>query len=100
LIGDAWVDLVITDGVDVTTICRMGRSIPAALRTAITERDRSCVVPGCDATKGLEFDHWQTDYADGGPLFDGQSGSSLSIPPLPADPSRLRPLGRTGEVVL
>lgn len=68
LIGDAWVDLVITDGVDVTTVCRMGRSIPAALRTAITERDRSCVVPGCDATQGLEFDHWQTDYADGGPL--------------------------------
>jgi hypothetical protein len=68
LIGDAWVDLVITDGVDVTTICRMGRSIPTALRTAITERDRSCVVPGCDATKGLEFDHWQTDFADGGPL--------------------------------
>ncbi len=68
LIGDAWVDLVITDGVDVTTICRMGRSIPTALRTAITERDRSCVAPGCDATKGLEFDHWQTEYADGGPL--------------------------------
>ncbi len=68
LMGDAWVDLVISDGVDVTTVCRMGRSIPTSLRTAIVERDRRCVVPGCDATKGLEIDHWQVDHAAGGPL--------------------------------
>ena len=35
LFGDAWVELVISDGVDVTTICRMGRTLPTPLRTAI-----------------------------------------------------------------
>ena len=68
LLGDAWVDLVVSDGVDVTTICRMGRSIPTALRTALVERDRGCVVPGCDVTQGLEIDHWRVDHAAGGPL--------------------------------
>jgi len=68
LLGDAWVDLVVSDGVDVTTICRVGRSIPAPLRTALVERDRGCVVPGCDATRGLEIDHWRVDHAAGGPL--------------------------------
>jgi len=68
LLGDAWVDLVISDGVDVTTICRMGRTLPTPLRTAIVERDRQCVVPGCDVANGLEFDHWQIDYAAGGPV--------------------------------
>ena len=68
LLGDAWVDLVVSDGVDVTTICRMGRSLPSALRTALVERDRGCVVPGCDVTKGLEIDHWRVDHAAGGPL--------------------------------
>ncbi len=68
LLGDAWVDLVISDGVDVTTICRMGRTLPTPLRTAIVERDRSCVVPGCDVAEGLEFDHWQVDYRADGPV--------------------------------
>ena len=66
--GRALCHLVITDGVDVTTICRMGRNIPLPLALALLERDRTCVVPGCDATKGLEFDHWQVDYAQGGTI--------------------------------
>jgi hypothetical protein len=66
--GRALCHLVITDGVDVTTICRMGRNIPLPLALALLERDRSCVVPGCDVTKGLEFDHWQVDYAHGGTI--------------------------------
>ena len=68
LMGDAWVDLIISDGVDVTTICRLGRSLPTALRTALVERDRGCVVPSCDVTQGLEIDHWRVDHAAGGPL--------------------------------
>jgi len=68
LMGDAWVDLIVSDGVDVTTICRLGRSIPTALRTALVERDRCCVVPGCDTAQGLEIDHWRVDHAAGGPL--------------------------------
>ncbi len=67
LMGDALVDLVIANGVDVTTICHLGRSIPTALRTALVERDRSCVVPGCDVAQGLEIDHWGISFSDGGP---------------------------------
>jgi hypothetical protein len=66
LLGDALLDLVITDGVDVTTVCHLGRSIPAALRTALMERDRCCVVPGCDTRHGLEIDHWRVPFAEGG----------------------------------
>ncbi|HEX7443207.1 MAG TPA: HNH endonuclease signature motif containing protein, partial [Acidimicrobiales bacterium] len=64
--GDALCDLVITDGVDVTTVCRLGRSVPEALKTAIAERDQRCVVPGCGVALGLERDHWQVDFAKGG----------------------------------
>jgi hypothetical protein len=67
LMGDALVDLVITNGVDVTTICHLGRSIPTALRKAVVDRDRTCVVPGCDATQGLEMDHWGIAFDDDGP---------------------------------
>src|SRR5580704_9197516 len=67
LLGDALCDLVITNGVDVTTVCHLGRSIPTALDTALLERDRHCVVPGCDQTEGLERDHWIVAFAQGGP---------------------------------
>jgi hypothetical protein len=66
--GRALCHLVITDGVDVTTICRLGRNIPLPLALALFERDRRCVVPGCAVTTGLEFDHWQVDYAKGGQI--------------------------------
>jgi hypothetical protein len=52
----------------VTTVCRLGRSIPVALRSALFERDRTCVVPGCDRTAGLECDHWVVPFAEGGPV--------------------------------
>ena len=65
-LGDALCHLVITDGVDVTTVCRLGRHIPEALRVALIERDQSCVIDGCGVALGLEFDHWQVDYAQGG----------------------------------
>jgi hypothetical protein len=67
LMGDAICDLVITDGCDVATVCHLGRSIPTALRTALVERDRTCVVPGCDVAHGLEIDHWDIPFAEGGP---------------------------------
>jgi hypothetical protein len=67
LMGDAITRLVITNGVDVTTVCHLGRSIPAHLRTALEDRDPTCVVPGCDTASGLEIDHWGVDFSDGGP---------------------------------
>jgi hypothetical protein len=66
LMGEALLKLVITDGIDVTTVCHLGRSVPAALRTALEERDPCCVVPGCESTAGLEMDHWDVSFAEGG----------------------------------
>ena len=66
LLGDAVTRLVITNGIDVTTVCHLGRSIPAALKAALVERDRCCVVPGCDVDQGLEIDHWGIPFAEGG----------------------------------
>ncbi|MHB8437558.1 MAG: HNH endonuclease signature motif containing protein [Acidimicrobiales bacterium] len=67
IIGDSLLKLVITDGVDVTTACGLGRTIPAAVETALEARDRTCVVPDCDVSVGLEIDHWQIPFAQGGP---------------------------------
>ncbi len=67
LLGDALLHVIITDGVDVTTVCRLGRHIPDALRQALIERDPVCVVPECSAAAPLEIDHWRVDFADGGP---------------------------------
>ena len=67
LLGDALYNVVITDGSDVTAVTGTRRTIPTPLRIALLQRDPVCVVPGCDAGLGLEIDHWNSDYAKGGP---------------------------------
>jgi hypothetical protein len=67
VLGDATAKLVIHDGVDVRTVCHLGRTVPAHVDTALEARDRTCVVPGCDVSLSLEVDHWKIPYAKGGP---------------------------------
>jgi len=67
VLGDATAKLVIRDGVDIRTVCNMGRTVPAHLETALEARDITCVVPNCNVTLGLEIDHWQIPWAQGGP---------------------------------
>jgi hypothetical protein len=67
ILGDHLLKLVISDGVDITTICHLGRAVPAHLRTALEERDPVCVVPTCDVASGLEIDHRVVPFAEGGP---------------------------------
>jgi hypothetical protein len=67
IMGEALTRLVITDGIDVTTVCTLSRHIPAPVKVALLERDPTCVVPDCDRTDHLEIDHWQVDYAKNGP---------------------------------
>jgi hypothetical protein len=86
LMGDAITRLVITDGVDITTVCHLGRSIPARLRTPVLDRDRVCVVPGCDTASGLEFDHWGIDFVDGGPA--SLENVARPSPPIPTPTTR------------
>jgi 5-methylcytosine-specific restriction endonuclease McrA len=54
---DSILSVLVTDGVDVTTVAHAGRTIPAALRRALLERDQHCAVPGCDVREALEIDH-------------------------------------------
>ncbi len=65
-LGEAFLKLLVIDGVDIKTVAHMGRAIPAPLRTAIEERDRVCQVPTCDMSVGLEIDHIKP-FAEGGP---------------------------------
>ncbi len=65
LLSDSLVHLVATDGVDVKAVTSAKRTIPASLRAALEERDRTCAVPGCTVTKRLEIDHI-VEFAKGG----------------------------------
>lgn len=67
LLGDCFYNVVVTDGVDVRCVTGTKRTIPRALRLALAERDRTCVVPGCPVADHLEIDHWRVDFARGGP---------------------------------
>ena len=66
LLGDSVFHAVVTDGVDVKAVTSAKRTIPAALRRALSERDGTSAVPGCNATLHLQIDHcW--DFAKDGP---------------------------------
>src|SRR5579872_5490269 len=67
LLPEAFVKVLVAEGVDILSVCHVGRSIPAHVRSALEERDPTCVVPECDIAVGLEIDHWETPYAGGGP---------------------------------
>ena len=66
-IDDAILELVVTRGVDVTTVVSDSRYVRKALRIALEQRDQVCVVPGCNTSDPLERDHWQVDYGKHGP---------------------------------
>jgi hypothetical protein len=66
LASDSILKVLVTKGSDVTAVGHAGRTIPAKLRTALEARDPTCVVPGCDARRGLEIDH-RVPFARGGP---------------------------------
>jgi Domain of unknown function (DUF222) len=63
---DSVLSVLVTDGVDVSSVAHSGRTIPAALRRALVERDPTCVVPGCEQRHDLEIDHLEP-FASGGP---------------------------------
>jgi hypothetical protein len=59
------VDLVLTNGRDVTHIAHLGRSGDTFLKTAIEWRDPHCRIEGCHATDGLEIHHTTRITDDG-----------------------------------
>jgi Domain of unknown function (DUF222) len=66
-LGDALLKVIVTDGVDVTSVCHVGRAVPAHIRSALEDRDEKCVVPGCDVAQGLEIDHYRIAFENDGP---------------------------------
>jgi hypothetical protein len=67
VLDNAILELIVTRGTDVATVVSDSRYVRRALRIALEERDKTCVVPGCHVSDPLERDHWQVDYAKNGP---------------------------------
>ena len=63
---DAILRAILTDGHRVIDECTAGRTITTKMRRAVKERDRTCAVPGCDTTEGLQTHHLH-DVRLGGP---------------------------------
>jgi hypothetical protein len=55
--NDSFLRLVFHRAGDIRAVSHLGRTINRTLRTALVHRDRTCVVPGCAVTFGLEIDH-------------------------------------------
>lgn len=66
LLGEAFLTMCITDGVDVRTVTSTNRVVPTRVRKALALRDPACVVPGCGQRLHLEIDHWRVDFSYGG----------------------------------
>ena len=64
--ADAYLRLIVTDGIDVKAISRRSRHIDRDQDAALRARDRSCIIEGCDVTWRLERDH-HVPFAQGGP---------------------------------
>ncbi|MEA2826233.1 MAG: hypothetical protein QOG43_672 [Actinomycetota bacterium] len=57
LLPDAVVAALEVEDGEVLKVAHLGRVIPATVRTALIERNRVCVVPGCCVDSDLEIDH-------------------------------------------
>jgi hypothetical protein len=66
LANDSFLAVLFHRAGDIRAVSHFGRTINATLRTALVDRDRTCVVPGCGVSYGLEIDH-VLPFAEGGP---------------------------------
>jgi hypothetical protein len=100
LMGEALCDLVITNGIDVTTICRLGRGIPVALRTALDERGRHLCGPGLRC--GNRAGDRPPDRRSPRPGTDGdvEPSQTLFASPPPPPSQGLHPSRRTWELAV
>jgi hypothetical protein len=70
LMEDSILRVLVTKGGVPIAVTPGKRTVPPALRVLLEARDRECVVPGCDVTRGLQIDH-REDFARGGPTTEG-----------------------------
>jgi hypothetical protein len=109
--ADAYLRLIVTDGIDVKAISRRSRHIDRNQDAALRARDRTCIIEGCDVTWRLERDH-HVPFSEGGPTaidnlqrmcgyhhslksngwqLTGGPGCYQLVPPESADTSRAPP---------
>ncbi len=69
--------LVVTDGVDVQTVVSTTRHVPAPLKIAIAERDRTCKIRGCDCDRNLHRHHTR-EFAKSGRTTYSELGNLCS----------------------
>jgi hypothetical protein len=68
ILAGAFVKVLATNGIDVSSVCHPGRYRPVQLDTAVHERDNwRCVRPGCDSAFRLQIHHYNIDYGEQGP---------------------------------
>ena len=65
LSSDAILKALVMKGTDVTHVVSLGRTIPAALATAIRTEQPACSIEGCEIDRHLELDH-NVPWAQGG----------------------------------
>jgi hypothetical protein len=63
---DAYLRLILTDGIDIKAVTRQTRYVDVNQRAALVARDRDCIITGCDANQRLQIDHVEP-FAGGGP---------------------------------
>jgi bacterioferritin-associated ferredoxin len=72
--SQAFVTLVVKNGVDIRTVSHMGRYIPKVLLTALVVAGRhECCVEGCTNCRVIQWDH-HNDFAKGGATAIGNMG--------------------------
>jgi len=57
LLGDASLDIVLREAHDIRSVVHLGRHFTQTQRIALLARDRTCIRPSCNATRGLEYEH-------------------------------------------
>jgi hypothetical protein len=67
LLGEGSMEFLVMEGTDVRTVTKASRHLAQKTASALQARDRTCVVPGCGKSLGLQGDHCVVDYAAGGP---------------------------------
>ena len=70
MLSHGLLQLVITDGVDVQTVVSTTRHVPAPLKIAIAERDRTCRIRGCDRDRNLHRHHTDAFARSGRTTYD------------------------------
>ena len=66
LAADSILRVLVTNGGQPMAVTPGVRTVPRALRLLLEARDRTCVVPGCDVSRGLQVDH-RKPFAQLGP---------------------------------